>query len=100
MGDTYFRMHVLGMLDAAAVPANQPTVNRVYAMAGLNFDNMYDNNQDFRNFIRGFLIYVEENGLRFANLVTPENSPQNSPGRRGGDGDGGGAAGGGAPMAA
>lgn len=100
MAVAVFRFMLVGILDAVPVPvaANQTNIDRVYAMAGSDFDSLYDNNEEVRELMKMFLGYVEGQGLRFANLVTPENSPQNSAGRRGGDGDG--PAGDGAPMAA
>lgn len=88
MAVAVFRFMVVGILDAVPVPAaaNQINIDRVYAISGWDFDNLYDNNEQVRELIKMFLGYVEGQGLRFANLLTPENSPQNSPGRRGGDG--------------
>ena len=85
-----------GMLGVTQVVSanfgNGNLVARLQAMPQFvgNFDTMYDQNRDWRNCLKGLLSYAEENNVRFANLVTPENSPHNSPGR-GGAGNGGGA---------
>jgi hypothetical protein len=98
-----FISQLTSVLDSINVPANDDMLTRVYSITALqmgNFDNYYEENEDFRAYIKLLLYLVEETGGVLANPVTPDNSP----GRRGtggndGGGDGG-AAGGAAPVAA
>ena len=82
------------------LPANNDVTTRLYWMpVGLFFDfnNLYDNDVDFRQLIQSLQTMVQENGGGpFSGLVTPENTPGR--GGTGGNGpnDGGG---GNAPVA-
>ena len=78
------------------VPANNDLANRLYHSmsnfqgSDLNFNNLYDNDANFRSLIQSLQALVQKNnGGPFTGTVTPDNTP----GRSGGGSAGGGAVG-------
>jgi hypothetical protein len=93
-----FETQLIGLMDSMniPVPANNDVTDRLYSMTVLQlaaFDNYYDNNQTFCNFIEFLQTLVQENGGPFSGVVTPDNTPERS-GGGGGDAVGGGMVGG------
>jgi len=84
-------MNLVGMMDSAqvALPANNnnDVPARVSSMVGMDFDNLYNNNPDFRTFIKFVQKEAEMYGGVFAAVIAPGSSPER-PGK-GGPGNGG-----------
>jgi len=80
-------MNLVGMMDSAqvALPANNnnDVPARVSSMVGMDFDNLYNNNPDFRTFIKLVQMEAEMYGGVFAAIITPGSSPER-PGKGGG----------------
>lgn len=93
-----FRGNLELLLDQMGIPANNNLTSRLYDSMSIrqgsdrNFNNLYDNDGEFRDLIQMLQNLVQKNGGPFTGMVTPDNTP----GRSGGDG--GGNAGGGAPA--
>jgi len=95
-----FRGNLELLLDQMGIPANNNLTSRLYDSMSIrqgsdrNFNNLYDNDGEFRDLIQMLQNLVQKNGGPFTGMVTPDNTPGRS------DGDGGGNAGGGAPAVA
>jgi len=69
---------LVGLMDRMNLPPNTDVTERLYSMtlrqAG-NFDNLYDDDEGFRDMIGLLQTLVQEYGGPFAGLVTPDQSP-------------------------
>ena len=80
LGDPVFSSLLILVMDSINTPANDNIMERVYSINNPHFDDLYDNNQSFREFL-GFLQdkHLANGGSQLFGVVTPENSPANSP---------------------
>jgi hypothetical protein len=79
-----FRGLLESLLDQMGIPANNNLTSRLYDSMSVrqasdrNFDNLYDNDGEFRDLIQLLQSLVQKIGGPFTGMVTPDNTPGRS----------------------